>query len=110
MHGNLDGSVLDYKHSIHSTDPNTSLCTSICLEAFQISNTVVTWSQADACRHVSHTDYIHEGLSNPKHEEEDCLSCRAQMINLEQQLYTTGDPENNSNGTGDLYTQPWMDE
>jgi hypothetical protein len=32
------------------------------------------------------------------------------MINLEQQLDTTGDPENNSNGTGALYAQSWMDE
>jgi hypothetical protein len=91
--GDLDGSVSDDVHSIHSTDPNTSSC-SICLEAFQISDTV-TWSRADVCRHVFHTDCIHEWFSNPKHE--DCPSCRAQIINLEQQ-FEISNPENNDTG------------
>ena len=91
--GDLDGSVSDDVHSIHSTDPNTSSC-SICLEAFQISDTV-TWSRADVCRHVFHTDCIHEWFSNPKHE--DCPSCRAQIIDLDQPDETS-DRDNNDAG------------
>jgi Ring finger domain len=91
--GDLDGSVSDDVHSIHSTDPYASTC-SICLEAFQISDTV-TWSRADVCRHVFHTDCIHEWFSNPKHE--DCPSCRAQIIDLDQPDETS-DRDNNDAG------------
>jgi hypothetical protein len=95
--GDLDGSVLDDTHSIHTTDKSSSPC-SICLEPFQISDSV-TWSRADVCRHVFHTDCIHEWFSNPKHE--DCPLCRAQIIHLDQ---SDEEIQSDNNDAGILYT------
>ena len=79
--GDVDGSINgDDMQSIHSTDPNASTC-SICLEAFRFTDRV-TWSRSSICRHVFHTDCLMEWLANPNHD--DCPTCRAQIINVEQ--------------------------